>query len=97
MLYLNEPAPAVNSLHINSQRTVVVFCNDCKLPVTSSAKVIRSTDPAIADQYGLLRSDGLVGPGYAVITSTGVVRYRTFDPAPGQHSGEIDRLVRTLP
>jgi hypothetical protein len=66
------------------------------LPDVSDAQVVHSDDPRIAAQYALLTAEGRGGPGYAVVNSAGQLRYRTFDPAPGEHAAEIQILIDAL-
>ena len=94
--YLDEPALARNELGVQPGRPAVIFFCDraCDIPSVSGAQVLRSSAPAVARQYALLTEDGRVGPGYALIDSTGQLRYRTFDP--GLHEREIQILVDAL-
>lgn len=64
----------------------------CRAPAVD-ADVVTTADAAIARSYGLLPADGRLGPGYAIIDVRGDVRYRTFDPRPGDHGDEIRVLV----
>lgn len=96
LLYLNEPAPSIDQFDIVGSKAVIVFCESCQLPKLDDAIVIRSSDAGIAKQYALLRANGRVGPGYAVIDSSGKVRYRSFDQAIHDHTREINRLVAGL-
>lgn len=98
MLYLNEPAPDLDRLGIDTGRpAVLVFCpNDCPLPEIDAAQVVRSTEPDLAARYSLRSETGRVGPGYALIDSDGQVRYRTFDPGLAEHEPEIRILVAGL-
>lgn len=95
LLYLDEPATGLAQLGVQPGRAaVVVFCSqDCELPQISGAQVLRSSDHALAAQYALTTDTGRVGPGYALIDPNGQLRYRTFDPAPGEHATEIQVLV----
>ena len=94
--YLDEPAPARDELGVQPGRPAVVFFCDqaCDIPTVRGAQVLRSSAPAVARKYALLTEDGRVGPGYALIDSTGQLRYRTFDP--GLHEREIQVLVDAL-
>lgn len=95
--YLDEPAPARKELGVQPGRPAVVFffCDRaCDLPAVRGAQVVRSSAPAVARQYALLTENGRIGPGYALIDSTGQLRYRTFDP--GLHESEIQILVDAL-
>lgn len=96
LLYLNEPAPSLDRFDVANVKAVIVFCESCQLPIINGAKVIRNDDPEIADQYALKRTNGQIGPGYAVIDSRGFVRYRTYDTAIHEHAREINRLVAGL-
>lgn len=97
MLFLNEPAPGYGGLHVAGQRTVLVFCNHCQLPKVEGGQVRQSSNSALARQYSLATTDNRVGPGYAIIDSLGMVRYRTYDKNLHQHQGEINRLLRNVP
>ena len=96
-LYLDEPAPAAARLDLEPGRPAVVFfCpGPCELPTIGGAQVVRSSDPAVARAYALLREDGRVGTGYALVDRRGRLRYRTFDP--GLQQQEIQILVDGLP
>lgn len=98
LLYLDEPAPALDALGVRAGRpAVVVFCDDgCEVPKVTGAHVLRSGDADLAAQYALLTAEGRVGPGYALVDADGQLRYRTFDPAPGQHATEVQVLVDAL-
>lgn len=98
LLYLYEPAPSLDQLGVTpGQPAVVVFCEaSCDLPQVEGAQLVRSNDPGLAAQYALTAASGRVGPGYALIDVDGRLRYRTFDPAPGQHAAEIQVLVDAL-
>jgi hypothetical protein len=97
--YLDEPAAGLDRLGVTpGEPAVVVFCSDgCHLPEVTSAQVLRSEDAELAAQYALVTSTGRVGPGYALIDADGQLRYRTFDPAPGEHAAEIQVLVDAVP
>jgi hypothetical protein len=74
-----------------------VFCDPrCATPSVSGAQVVQSDDPQLAAQYALVTAQGRVEPGYAVVNADGRLRYRTFDPAPGEHAPEIQILVNGL-
>lgn len=98
MLYLDEPAPSLGQLGVQADTAaVVVFCPQiCPVPQVDGAQVVRSTEPALAAQYALVTSDGRIGPGYALIDTSGRLRYRTFDPAPADHAAEIQVLIDAL-
>ncbi len=100
LLYLDEPAPLLDRLGVEAGRpAVVVVCEGCALPdVDGAGQVVVTADEAVARAYALARpapGSGRVqiGPGYAVIDAAGRVRYRTFDPALGEHGEEIRRLL----
>lgn len=95
LLYLDEPAPALDQLGVApGQPALVVFCQaSCDLPQVTGAQLVHSTDPALAAEYALTTEAGRVGPGYALIDPSGRLRYRTFDPAPGEHAAEIQVLI----
>lgn len=96
LLYLDEPAPRYDELDIASGRpALLLVCQACPQPEVQ-AQVVRSSDPAIARDYGLLTTDGRVGPGYALIDRRGRVRYRTFDAEPAAHAAEIDVLLEAI-
>lgn len=93
LFYLDEPAPLADQLDLERGRpTLVVICERCPPPQVD-AQVRVTDDPDIAVRYGLLTADGRVGPGYAVIDAAGTLRYRTFDPAPAEHTEEIALLL----
>jgi hypothetical protein len=96
--YLDEPAPALDALGVQDGRpALILFCDPrCATPDVSDAQVVHSADPRLAAQYALLTGEGRVGPGYAVVNSAGQLRYRTFDPAPGEHAAEIQILLDAL-
>ncbi len=98
LLYLDEPAPGLDQLGVTpGQPAVVVFCEaSCALPQVEGAQLVHSSDPALAARYALTTASGRVGPGYALIDADGQLRYRTFDPAPGEHAAEIQVLVDAL-
>jgi hypothetical protein len=95
LLYLDEPAPALDRLGVEPGRpAVVLFCDPaCGSPNIAGAQVVHSSDPDLAARYALLTARGRVGPGYALVDATGRLRYRTFDPAPAAHAEEIQILV----
>ena len=95
LLYLNEAAPGLRLLGVPSgTKAVVVFCQTCSQPLITGAQVVRSTDRALANQYGLVKDNAQLGPGYVIINSLGKLRYRSYDNDPAGHQGEINRLVR---
>lgn len=95
LLYLNEPAPNLADLEIKSgSKAVVVFCQSCRLPTVAGAQVVLSKDRTISEAYSLVTSKGRLGPAYIIINTKGHLRYRTYDPDPARHQGEISRLVR---
>jgi hypothetical protein len=98
LFYLDEPAPALDELGVEPGRVaVVVFCDPpCPRPDVSGAQVVRSSDPDLAARYALFTSEGRIGPGYALVDPSGRLRYRTFDPDPGAHGGEVQVLVDAL-
>jgi hypothetical protein len=98
LLYLDEPAPGLRQLGVEPGRSaVVVFCTGvCDLPPVQGTQVVRSGDPVLAARYALKTSAGRVGPGYALIDASGQLRYRTFDPAPGEHAAEIQVLINAV-
>jgi hypothetical protein len=95
LLYLNEPAPDLDRLGVEpGTPAVIVFCAEgCDLPEMDGAQVLLSDDPELAARYALRTSTGRIGPGYALVDAQGQLRYRTFDPAPGEHAAEIQVLV----
>lgn len=93
LFYVNEPAPFAEQLGVTPGRvTLLLVCAACSAPAVD-ADVVTTADAAIARSYGLLTADGRVGPGYAIVDVRGSVRYRTFDPRPGDHGDEIRVLV----
>ena len=93
LLYLDEPAPGVTP-EPDGDPLVLVFCTGCPLPDVDGARVVLSDDRALAARYGL----GAPGrTGYALVDARGQVRYRTYDPRPGQHGTEIQTLVDGMP
>ncbi|MBA2532350.1 MAG: hypothetical protein H0V23_09650 [Nocardioidaceae bacterium] len=98
LLYLDEPAPVLRQLGVEPGRSaVVVFCTGgCDLPPIQGTQVVRSGNPVLAARYALRTSAGRVGPGYALIDASGQLRYRTFDPAPGEHAAEIQVLINAV-
>ena len=97
VFYLDEPAPGLDLLGVQPGRPAVVyFCGaPCDPPQVTVAQDVRSSSPDLARQYALLTDAGRVGPGYALVDSSGTLRYRTFDP--GLHRQEIQILVDALP
>jgi hypothetical protein len=98
MFYLDEPAPALDALGVQPGRpALILFCDPrCATASVSGAQVVHSDDPQLAAQYALLTAQGRVGPGYALLNADGRLRYRTFDPAPGEHAPEIQILINGL-
>lgn len=98
LFYLDEPAPALDELGVQPRRSaLILFCDPgCPAPAVTGAQVLHSDDPRLAAQYALLTTAGRVGPGYAVVNAAGRLRYRTFDPAPGEHAAEIQILINAL-
>lgn len=95
LLYLHQPAPGLAQLGVTSgSKTVVVFCQKCRLPEVAGTRVVGSSDISLADSYALVTSSGRLGPGYVIIDSHGSLRYRSFDADPASHSAEINRLVK---
>lgn len=93
LLYLDEPAPLVRRLGLAPGRpALIVVCERCAAP-SVDAQVRVTDDVEVARRYGLLTANGRIGPGYAVVDATGMVRYRTFDPAPAAHTEEIAVLL----
>jgi hypothetical protein len=83
---------------------VVVVCDACAAPdVGGAGQVVVTDDEAVARAYALARPGGSagaavrIGPGYVVVDAGGRVRYRTFDPALGDHGEEIRRLLEGVP
>lgn len=94
LLYLNEPAPQLNRLNLKTgSKTVVVFCQNCQLPLVTGAQVVGTSDERLAKVYALVGPHGRPGTGYAIIDSRGQLRYRSYDSHAAEHSGEIQRLV----
>lgn len=95
--YLDEPAPARDRLGLEQGRpTIIFFCGlPCDPPDVDGAQAVRTSSPDVARAYGLLRADGGVATGYALVDSRGRLRYRTFDP--GLYQREIQILVDALP
>ncbi len=96
MLYLDEPAPPTLPARAANGPVVAVVCSHCTLPQLDGATVVRVQDSRVAGRLALLTPHFKAGPGYALIDSTGRLRYRTFDPAPGEHAEEIQILVEAL-
>lgn len=97
LLYLDEPAPLLERLGAPpGQAFVLMVCDGCTPPRDIGAPVLVADDPEVALAYALLREDGRLGPGYALIDARGRVRYRTFDPAAAAHGDELRVLVRAL-
>ena len=94
--YLAELAPGLPELGVEPGRPAVVFfCGDpCDAPPVTGAQLARSSSRQLARQYALVTDQGRVGPGYALVDSAGLLRYRTFDP--GLHQQEIQVLVDAL-
>lgn len=93
LFYLEEPAPLAARAGVTPGRvTLLMICSGCDVPAVD-ADVVTTDDPAIAQAYGLVTETGRVGPGYAIIDADGNVRYRTFDPAAGDHGDEIRVLI----
>jgi hypothetical protein len=97
LLYLDEPAPAASALGLENGAGLLVVCEDCPSPEIASglATVVTTADPRIASAYGLLGTNGAIGPGYAIVAN-GRVRYRTFDQSPADHLQEIEILLRAV-
>ncbi len=97
LLYLHQPAPLADRLDLPAgEPTLLVVCEGCEAPDVPVA-TITTNDPDVASAYALRRADGRVGPGYALIDSAGVLRYRTFDTGLAQHGQEIRILIEGLP
>lgn len=94
LLNLDQPAPGLEGLKLKSLPAVIVFCEDCILPKEIDAQLIKSTDRALAKQYGLISRTGEIGPGYVIIDGKGQVRYATLDAELHKHAGEINIIVR---
>ena len=95
LLYLDEPAPALPVAHVGAPLLLVV-CEGCDPPPVDAAVHV-TDDPSVAAAVALARTDGRIGPGYAVIDAAGRLRYRTFDPGLGDHAEEITTLLEGLP
>lgn len=97
LLYLDQPAPGAAGVDLPAGRPVVLlFCLGCAIPDVDGADVISVDDRSVAAAYGLAgqsRAPGGLGPGYALIDGSGRVRYRTYDPDPGAHAAEVQRLL----
>ncbi|MGH8930916.1 MAG: hypothetical protein ACRDZO_09895 [Egibacteraceae bacterium] len=95
LFYLDEPAPALDGLGIRpGTPAVIVVCRGCRPPdVGGSGQVVVTGDPETAVAYGLLTTDGQLGPGYAIVDARGRARYRTFDPGVSRHAKEIGILL----
>ncbi len=98
MLFLHEPAPGLEQLALRpGHPAVVVFsANPCDLPQVIGAQLVRCADLNLALEYALATSTGQIGPGYAVIDTAGQLRYLTHDPAPGEHSAQIQMIIDAL-
>lgn len=96
LFYLDEPAPGIDRLGVRpGTPAVIVVCRGCQAPdVADRGQVVVTGDPEVAAAYGLLTTDGQVGPGYAIVDVRGRVRYRTFDPGVSRHAKEIGVLLR---
>jgi hypothetical protein len=67
---------------------------------TCSAPVPVTSDPAavVAERYGLRQPRGGGPPvGYAIVDSSGRIRYRTLDPAVTEELGEVFTILRATP
>lgn len=95
LLYLDEPAPDLPVAHVGAPLLLVV-CEGCRPPPVDAAVHV-TDDPAVAAAVALARTDGRIGPGYAVIDAEGRLRYRTFDPGLADHAEEITTLLEGLP
>ncbi|CAN5849014.1 hypothetical protein BH20ACT7_BH20ACT7_19110 [soil metagenome] len=96
LLYLDEPAPRYAELGLmRGQPALLLVCSACPRPAVD-AQVVHSADPAVARDYGLLTTDGRVGPGYALIDGRARVRYRTFDADAAAHTAEIEVLLAAM-
>ncbi|WP_219419740.1 hypothetical protein [Pseudonocardia nigra] len=95
LLYLDQPAPALDQLGVApGSPAVILFCDPrCADPDLDGAQIVHSSNPQLAARYALLTTTGRVGPGYALVDGRGQLRYRTFDPAPAEHTAEIQVLV----
>jgi hypothetical protein len=95
LLYLDQPAPALERLGVVPGRpAVILFCDPpCATPELTGTQLVHSDDPELAARYALRTASGRIGPGYALIDPAGQLRYRTFDPDPGAHGEEIQVLV----
>lgn len=96
LLYLDEVAPFAEELGLGGEPTLLVVCSTCD-PSAVEQRTMYPTrltdDPDVARAYGLLRTGGVVGPGYAIIDADARVRYRTFDPGLVDHAQEIEILL----
>jgi len=95
LFYLDEPAPGIDRLGVRpGTPAVIVVCRGCRAPdVVEYGQVVVTDDSGVAAAYGLLTSDGQLGPGYAIVDARGRVRYRTFDPGVSRHAREIGILL----
>lgn len=98
VLFIHEPAPGLDRLALHpGLPTVVVFSADERdLPTVVGCQLVRCADLRLALKYALATSTGQIGPGYAVIDTDGQLRYRTYDPTPGEHSTRIQMLIDAL-
>jgi hypothetical protein len=103
LLFLDEPAPLLDRICGPPAAGVLVLfvCDGCSAPSLRDdavAEVRVTGDREVARAYALQVADrDRVGPGYALITADGRVRYRTFDPSVSGNAEEIRILVRSLP
>jgi hypothetical protein len=99
LLYLDEPAPLADELGLGGEATLLVVCDDCDASAVeelTAYETLLTDDPDVARAYGLLRTNGVIGPGYAIIDADARVRYRTFDPGLVDHAQEIGILLGAL-
>lgn len=81
-------------------RVVVVVCGDRPLVASSSYIAVLEEGAACpAARLYRMRSprDGGAPVGYAIVSSSGLVRYTTLDPGDADHLSEVVTLTRSVP
>ena len=91
-------ALAASSLSGKATATAVVVDSAGTHSCEEADAVVIDRDGALAAAYGMRRPRGGGRPvGYAVVDSTGAIRYRTLDPAVADELSEVRTILDALP